>query len=152
MAKKGTGKNGGKAKRLRGYKLNRPRSSKNYRLIRPEGMSDATWKAFRAVHGTNKSGLGQYIFGQPRGTGALQDAINNPRAFDPKTQEVNWKKQRDKKVMGSIEQHRGDGPHRQELTDWYQSHPKSKRGPKGLKVELKRDWYKVAYGPDGKAR
>lgn len=152
MAKKGTGKKGGKAKRFRGYKLNRPRSSANYRLIRPEGMSDATWEAFRKVHGSSKTGLGKHIFGQPRGTGALQAAINNPKAFNPETGEVNWKKQRDKKVIAGIEQHRGDGPHGSDIRAWYDSNQNSKKNPSSVKKALKRDWYKVAYGPDGKAR
>ena len=148
---KGASKSKGRAKKFKGYHLNRPRSSKNYRLVRPEGMSDATWKAFKAVHG-KKSGEGQRIFGNPPGTGVLQDAINNPRVFDPNDYTVNWKKQRDKPVMASIEHFRGDRPHREEISDWMDANPKSKKGPKAIKRDLKKDWYKVTYGPDGKAR
>jgi len=149
MASKGNSK--GKAKRFKGYKLNRPRSSKNYRLVRPEGMSDATWKAFKAVHGP-KSGEGLRIFGNPPGTGKLQDAINNPRAFDPETYQVNWKKQRDKPVVASIEQHRGDRPHGADIRNWYSNNGNSHKSPAAVKKSLMRDWYKVTYGPDGKAR
>lgn len=152
MARKGTGKKGSKAKRFKGYHLNRPRSTANYRLIRPEGMSDEAWKAFKKVHGSSKTGVGQHIFGKPRGTGALQDAVNNPRAFNPETGEVDWKRQRDKKVVANIEQHRGDGPHGADVRAWFDNNPNSRKSPHSIKKALKRDWYKVAYGPDGKAR
>jgi len=118
----------------------------HWRLVRPEGMTDADWKAFRKVHGY-KSGEGRYIFGVPRGTGKLQEAANDPSMSSHKDGHfVDWKT--DSTVAPSIKENRGD------LTNKAtKAMMKAKKmTPSAARKAAKAAYYQVQYGPDGRAK
>lgn len=124
----------------------------NWRLVRPDGMSNDAWKAFKKVHG-NKSGEGKYIFGEPKGTGALQKAANDPKMsrHEGGRHEVDWKT--DKTVAPSVRENRGD------LTGKAVAKADKKffkkmgyKTPAQIRRFLQKTYYLVQYGPDGRAK
>lgn len=124
----------------------------NWRLVRPKGMTDAVWKAFRRVHG-KASGEGTYIFGDPPGTGALQDAANDPSMSSHVDGQhvVNWKN--DDTVAKSVRKYRGD------LTGKDVAKADKKlfkklgyKTPAQIRRFLQKTYYLVQYGPDGRAK
>lgn len=110
-------------------------------------MTDADWKAFRKVHGY-KSGEGKYIFGEPRGTGKLQEAANDPAMtrHDENGHFVDWKS--DDTVAPSIKKNRGDITNKATKAMM----KATKMHPAAARKALRSAYYTVQYGPDGRAK
>lgn len=128
--------------------------TKWWRLVRPEGISDADWKAFKAVHGKN-SPTGAYIFGDPPGTGALQDAANNKKMANHKDgHKINWKS--DGIVSKDIKKRKGDITNKKVAEApkaFYKKLSKTGHADPGfVKRQLRKNYYVVQYGPDGRAK
>lgn len=144
MAKKTTAKSG---------KSDRPYSTKWWRLRRPEGMGKEEWKAFRKLHGP-KSGEGHYIFGDPPGTGALQDAANTESMrVDGNAHDINWKS--DSTVAPGVEDIRGKGNFSMSEAMKHRAAMARKgktMSPGEARKHLQAMHYKVSYGPDGRAK
>jgi len=123
----------------------------HWRLVRPEGMTDADWKAFRKVHGY-KSGEGRYIFGVPRGTGKLQEAANDPGMSSHKDGHfVDWKT--DSTVAPSIKENRGDLTNKATKAMMFANSKSGKTiSPHEIREQLRKSYYQVQYGPDGRAK
>lgn len=138
-------------------------STKWYRLVRPDHLKgkehDAEWKAYKTMHGGTKGALGNYIFGKPRGTGALQKAVNNPKMHvDGDYHNINWdaNKKLGGKVRTQIKKIRGPGDFGIEEARKHRAEIYKKTGklmkPSEARKHLMQQHYMVTYGPDGRAK